>query len=335
MLGEKLNENLLLQDTFGRRFSYLRLSITDACNYRCVYCLPHGYRKPANQAEPLTISEIENVAQAFAEMGTTKIRLTGGEPTLRRDLVEIARLVSNIPGIESVGISTNGNRLKQLAPLFYGAGVDALNVSVDSLNRKRFAEITGKDELPEIIDGIEAALEAGFKKIKINAVLLGGWNEEDFQSFQEWIKIRAITVRFIELMPTGQNQELLKKHQLKGDWMRQKLLDSGWTLRNRGTTDGPAVEFEHPDFIGRMGVIAPYSTDFCSTCNRLRITSTGGLRLCLFGEGNHSVRHLLQHSSQRAELKQEVRNLLGKKEISHYLPEGRYGNNQSFSQIGG
>jgi cyclic pyranopterin phosphate synthase len=334
MLGVGANENQL-QDTFGRRFSYLRLSITDACNFRCVYCLPHGYQKPADHASPLSISEIENVVRAFAEMGTTKVRLTGGEPTLRRDLIEIMETVSSVPGIKSVGISTNGNRLKQLAPLFRRAGVDALNISIDSLNRKRFSEITGVDALPEIIEGVESALRAGFARIKINAVLLGGWNEEDFLSFQDWIKIRPITVRFIELMPTGQNQELFKKHQLKGDFMRQKLLETGWTVRQRSETDGPAAEFEHPDFVGKMGVIAPYSTDFCATCNRLRISSTGGLRLCLFGEGNHSIRHLLGSSLQREDLKNEVRALLGKKEISHYLPEGRYGNNQSFSQIGG
>jgi len=325
-----------LYDSFGRRFSYLRLSITDACNFRCVYCLPNGYqRKRGLEENYLSLSEIKNLAHAFTEMGMWKIRLTGGEPTLRKDLFEIAQALSVIPGIRKIALSTNAYRLKQIAPELLRSGISALNVSVDSLDRDKFKEITGQDRLHEVLEGIDAAFAAGFSKVKVNAVLLGEWTNEDLTPFMEWIRTREIGVRFIELMPTGQNTSLFKKGHTRGDQIRQRLLEQGWLQKSRSEGDGPAVEFEHPDYQGSVGIIAPYSKDFCSTCNRLRITSYGGLRLCLFGEGNQSLRHLLQEESQREELKRLISSLLQKKEISHYLPEGRYGNNETFSSMGG
>jgi cyclic pyranopterin phosphate synthase len=337
-----------LEDGFGRRFSYLRLSITDACNFRCTYCLPHGYQRSKNSESYLSLSEIKNLAKAFAELGMWKIRLTGGEPTLRRDLTEIARQLSGIPQIRKIALSTNGYRLKQTAKELFQSGISALNISVDSLIPEKFHAITGQNLLPDILAGIDAALVAGFPTVKINAVLLGdgkksGFNAEDFTLFQEWIRDRPVTVRFIELMPTGQTAQagssetrgFFKKHHLSGEHVREKLLLNGWTPQARGEADGPAIEFKHPNYDGSMGLIAPYSKNFCSTCNRLRVTSHGGLRLCLFGEGNHSLRHLLQEESQKEELKNLLCSVLQKKEVSHYLPEGRYGNNQTFSAMGG
>lgn len=324
-----------LEDGFGRRFSYLRLSITDACNFRCTYCLPNGYKRSKDSETYLSLSEIRNLAKAFAELGMWKIRLTGGEPTLRRDLTDIAHMLSGIPEIRKIALSTNGYQLKQTARDLLSSGISALNVSVDSLIPEKFQAITGRDILSDVLAGIDAALMAGFPTIKINAVLLGGWNEEDFSLFQEWIRNRPLTVRFIELMPTGQTASFFKKHHVSGETVRENLLRGGWIPRARQEADGPAIEFEHPDYQGSMGLIAPYSKHFCSTCNRLRVTSQGGLRLCLFGEGNHSLRHLLQQDSQKEELKDLLCSVLQKKEVSHYLPEGRYGNNQTFSAMGG
>ncbi|MEO5970612.1 MAG: GTP 3',8-cyclase MoaA [Bdellovibrionia bacterium] len=324
-----------LEDGFGRRFSYLRLSITDACNLRCTYCLPNGYKRSKDFESYLSLSEIRNLANAFAELGMWKIRLTGGEPTLRRDLTDIARMLSGIPGIRKIALSTNGYQLKQTAKALLSSGISALNISVDSLIPEKFAAITGRDILKDVLAGIDAALMEGFLNIKINAVLLGGWNEEDFSLFQEWIRDRPLTVRFIELMPTGQTAHFFKKHHVSGETIRDNLLQNGWTPRAREEGDGPAIEFKHPNYRGSMGLIAPYSKHFCSTCNRLRVTSQGGLRLCLFGEGNHSLRHLLQNEAQKEELKNLLCSILQKKEVSHYLPEGRYGINQTFSSIGG
>lgn len=323
----------VLQDSFGRRFSYLRLSITDACSFRCAYCLPNGYQRTENDF--LTLAEIRNLVAGFAELGTWKIRLTGGEPTLRRDLLEIIRAVAETPGIRRVALSTNGSRLGALVPALKSAGVRALNVSIDSLNRERFAEITGVDRLPEILEGLEAALEAGFDAVKLNAVLLKDWNDGELDGFLAYIRNRPVSVRFIELMPTGTTRELFERRHVRAEALRGKLLEQGWRPRARGEADGPADELEHPEYAGRVGLIAPYAKDFCATCNRLRITSRGELRLCLFGEGNSSIRRYLQHESQRGELQAAVAALLAKKEVSHYLPEGRFGNNQTFSAMGG
>lgn len=330
-----------LQDSFGRRFSYLRLSVTDACNFRCVYCLPNGYKRPEAGAQtraelaPLAQNEIQNLIEGFAEMGTCKVRLTGGEPTLRHDFLDIAHKVSQVPGVAKVAVSTNGFRLKQLARPLLEAGVTAVNISMDSLDRKTFADITGTDQLPQVLEGIEEALAVGFSAVKVNAVLLRGLNDLSLQEFLTWIKDKPIAVRFIELMPTGQTKAFFTEHHLSSTAIAVKLERLGWQVKARGPVDGPAVEYVHPDYLGRLGLIAPYAKDFCASCNRLRVTSLGGLRLCLFGEGNHSLRDLLQDASQREELKARVVKLLTAKEISHYLPEGHYGNNDTFSAMGG
>lgn len=324
-----------LSDSHGRHFHYLRLSVTDVCNFRCVYCLPHGYQKIPGQAEPLTVVEIGNLVAGFAELGFWKVRLTGGEPTIRQDIVEIARAVAQTPGIRKVAVSTNGYRLRELAKPFKAAGVNALNVSIDSLDRNRFQKITGQDRLPEILSGVDAAFAAGISEIKVNTVLMKDANEEDFELFLEWVREKPVSVRFIELMETGHGKEFFQRRHLSAGVLRLRLLQEGWKLRPREEGDGPAVEFVHPDFKGRVGLIAPYSEDFCASCNRLRVTSRGGLRLCLFGEKDYALRPLLQDESQREELVAAVVNVIERKEVSHFLQEGKYGNTWNLSRVGG
>jgi cyclic pyranopterin phosphate synthase len=328
-----------LIDGFGRRFSYLRLSITDACNFRCVYCLPQGYQKSDRDEHSLTLSEIRNLVQAFAELGTWKIRLTGGEPTLRRDLPEIIQVIANTTGVKKVALSTNGQMLRKLLPTLIKSGLSALNVSVDTLDPERFQKLTGSDRLKEILESIDWAIQNTSLQIKLNAVLLKStlqntW-DQDLDAFLKWIRNRPVSVRFIELMPTSQNQNLFRSQHLSAGPLQQKLRMLSWKEVLRIAGDGPALEFSHPDYQGRIGIIAPYSSDFCKSCNRLRVTNRGALRLCLFAEGEHSIRHLLQNSSQIPELKTYLSSLLNKKEVSHYLPEGRYGNNATFSAMGG
>jgi cyclic pyranopterin phosphate synthase len=330
-------QSTIIADKFGRQFSYLRLSITDACNFSCGYCLPNGYHRAPNSPEPLALPEITRLVRAFAELGTKKVRLTGGEPTLRRDLLEIAEAVSKIDGIEKVALSTNGYRLRELAGPLRMSGVTALNISVDSLDPVHFHEITKKDFLPQILDGIDHALTLGFESIKLNAVLLAKKNDDSktLQEFEAWIKTRPITVRFIELMPNESIPSYFAEHHIRSQSLRDGLMERGWSVRQRGTTDGPADEFNHPDSVGSLGLIAPYKKDFCGTCNRLRVTSFGQLRLCLFAEGEQPLRPWLQSDSQKEDLKARLIELVGRKEISHYLPEGNYGDNKTFSAIGG
>ena len=323
-----------LRDSFGRRFAYLRISVTDACNFRCTYCLPDGYKK-MHSAALLSLSEIKNLVEGFAEIGTRKVRLTGGEPTLRRDLFEIAATVSAVEGIEQVALSTNGHNLKDNAGRFQQNGISRINISIDTLDRERFSKITGVDRLPQIMAGIDECLSLGYKSVKVNAVLMRATGSDQIDAFQNWIKDRPVAVRFIELMRTSENGALFDRQHVSSEILIRRLRADGWESLERGAIDGPAIEWSHPDFKGKIGIIAPYAKDFCASCNRLRISSRAGLRLCLFGEGEHSLRHLIQDSSQRPEMQEFVRSLLFKKEISHYLPDGRVGDNRSFSMIGG
>ena len=324
-----------LQDEHGRRFSYLRLSITDACNFKCVYCLPNGYKKNQGAAEPLALSEIQNLVRGFADLGLWKVRLTGGEPTLRRDLAPIIETLREIEGISRLGLSTNGYSLARNAKVWRAAGLHAVNVSIDSLDRETFRAATGMDRLEEVVRGVEAALDAGFEAVKVNAVLLGGLNATHLTGFLDWIRTRPIAVRFIELMPTAQNQELFRQHHLKASVFRDELLAGGWLPRARTEADGPAQEFTHADYQGRIGIIAPYAQDFCHSCNRLRVTSQGLLRLCLFGNGGHSLRPYLQSPEQKPELLACIREVMKSKDASHSLQEGLYGDNSTFSAMGG
>lgn len=324
---------MTLVDGFGRSFHYLRLSVEDACNFRCLYCLPNGYHKTEAE-QPLSVAEIGRLAGAFAELGFWKVRLTGGEPTVRQDILEIARTVARTPGIRRVALSTNGYRLTELAPDLKAAGVAAVNVSVDSLKPARFAELTGKDSLADVLRGIDASLALGLET-KVNAVLMKGLNDDEFGKFVERTRERPLSVRFIELMPVADNMGFFTERHLKAETLVAWLGENGWAERARREGDGPAREFHKNGYQGSVGVIAPYAKDFCGTCNRLRVTSRGRLRLCLFSEADHSLRPLLQDDSQRGELKERVKTLLGLKEVSHYLPDGKIGNTKHFAMMGG
>jgi cyclic pyranopterin phosphate synthase len=234
-----------------------------------------------------------------------------------------------------VGLSTNGHRLRELAPALRTAGVTAVNVSVDSLDPARFGAITGSPRLGEVLEGVEAALAAGISPVKLNAVLLRGMNDEDIDGLIDWTRGSPVDVRFIELMRTGRNAELFEKRHVSGGELRLRLLRAGWRERARGPADGPAVAYGNPAHVGRVGIIAPYSEGFCANCNRLRVSSIGGLRLCLFGKGDHSLRPWLSDAGRRDELIAEIRRLIAAKPERHHLKEGDYGNTWNLAATGG
>lgn len=337
-----------LEDNFGRRFSYLRLSITDACNFRCQYCLPNSYKKTTKEPY-LSVDEIRRLVTAFTELGLWKIRLTGGEPTLRREFEEISHTISQIPGIKKIAFTTNGYRLARCAKSFYDAGLRAVNVSVDSLSPETFYKITGQNKLQLVLDGLQAAKEVGFESIKINVVLLKHFNSHNFNQsssseaeflpqlneFLNFIRNKNYDVRFIELMQTLENKAYFEKYHISATNIREKLMAQNWQLKAREIGDGPAEIWQHEEFAGRVGLIAPYSKDFCTTCNRLRVNSLGYLRLCLFGEGGIYLRPLLQHDSQKEELKTLIIKSLPVKKISHNLLHGDTGDTPHFASIGG
>ena len=323
-----------LIDPHGRSFSYLRLSITDVCNYRCQYCLPDGYQKTGAQ-EFLTPDEIGNLVGGMAELGLWKVRLTGGEPTVRKDFAEIAARVSTTPGIRRVATTTNGYRLAENARLWRDAGISAINVSVDSLNPQRFAEITGHDHLHKVLDGINEARAAGFETIKVNTVLLRGINDHELDAFLDWIRDEDLSIRFIELMETGSNKDYFARHHISGQEIKNRLMAMGWTMIERQEGAGPAQEFQHADYRGRIGIIAPYSKDFCNTCNRLRVNARGQLHLCLFGNGGHSLRDLLQDRNQRPALQNTIAGLLVQKAPTHLLHFHQSGTTPHLASLGG
>lgn len=323
-----------LEDPFGRQFPYLRLSVTDVCNFSCSYCLPNGYKKSGMDVF-LSVDEIRRLVQAFADMGTWKIRLTGGEPTVRPDFIEIAKTVSSVSGIRRLAMTTNGYKLQERAHDYYQAGIRAINVSIDSLRQETFKTITGHDRLEEILTGVRICAQAGFETIKINTVLLKGMNDGELEDFIAFVEDNAVSLRFIELMRTGDNADYFKTHHLSGNVVREKLLLRGWRLKPREEGAGPAEVYEEKSCLGTIGLIAPYSKDFCKTCNRLRISARGNLQLCLFGEGGYSLRPLLQKDDQKEELQEKVMHLLKIKKETHFLQDGLTGATPHLASIGG
>lgn len=323
-----------LTDGLGRHFSYLRLSITDQCNFRCQYCLPHGYQK-TNAIAFLTKAEIIRLAQAMAGLGIWKIRLTGGEPTVRHDFTEIVTALAQVEGIHKIATTTNGYNLARNAAIWHTAGITNLNVSVDSLSSEKFHQITGHDKLHDVLAGVTAAQETGIPAIKINTVLLKDINDNEFEDFLAWAYREPLSLRFIELMQTGDNLDYFKRHHLRADILRERLEQSGWTIQPRTVDAGPATVYTHPDYHGTIGLIAPYAKDFCTNCNRLRVTARGDLRLCLFGELSHSLRDLLQDDDQIDALQTRICRLLPIKKPAHFLHEGLTGLTPHLASLGG
>lgn len=324
-----------LSDAHGRRFEYLRLSLTDVCNFRCTYCLPHGYRKQAGAAAELSVDEVRRLVTAFAQLGLWKVRLTGGEPSLRGELLDIARAVAAVPGIAKLAMTTNGYRLAERAGDYAAAGIGALNVSVDSLDPQRFAAITGHDRLGEVLAGIAAARAAGIASVKLNSVLMRGINEGELDRFIAFVTEHDLSLRFIEVMRTNDNPEFFAQRHLAGAEISRQLEALGWTALPRSAGAGPAIEYAPPAGPGRIGIIAPYAKDFCASCNRLRVSARGKLHLCLFGDFGIDLRPLLQADSQLDELVARIRSLTATKAPAHRLHLGDSGATPHLASIGG
>ena len=328
----------ILKDSFGRKFPYIRLSISDVCNFKCGYCLPDGYKiDKSDNRTFVNTEEIKRLARALSELGVSKIRLTGGEPTIRKDFFEIIKIIKENSGIKKTVITTNGYKLDKIANDIKNSGLDGVNISIDSLDPKTFKKITGHDRLEEILRGIKNLQKLNFKNIKINAVLLKGINdtEQDFDSWAQFIKNNEIDFRYIELMQTGDNLDYFNKYHVPSKKFMNYLNNNNWIIQTFGKDAGPAKNYLNPKFKGKFGVIAPYSKDFCKSCNRLRITAKGDLRLCLFGNTGINIRHLMQKDNQIEELKDLILKQLNFKKESHYLEIGETGLTKNLSTTGG
>ena len=327
-----------LKDSFGRTFPYIRLSITDVCNFKCGYCLPNGYQiDKSDNRKFLHLDEIRRLAKALSELGVNKIRLTGGEPTVRKDFFDIVKTIKENSGIKKTVITTNGYQLDKIAHKIKESGLDGINISIDSLNRETFKRVTSHDRLDEILRGIKVLQNLNFKNIKINAVLLKGINdsENDFNQWSNFIQENKIDFRYIELMQTGDNLDYFRKYHVPATKFTDYLNKNNWIIQTFGRDAGPAKNYLNPKFKGKFGIIAPYSKDFCKTCNRLRITAKGDLRLCLFGNTGINIRHLMQKDEQLKELKDLILKQLNFKKESHYLELGETGLTKNLSTTGG
>ncbi len=324
-----------LVDRFRREYYYLRLSVTDVCNFRCNYCLPDGYRPETHKPSFLSLSEIARVVSAFAELGTQKIRITGGEPTLRKDFLAIIEAIRRQQEIQHIALTTNGFRMAKDVADWKAAGITSINVSVDSLNPRMFHSITGVNKFDDVMRGIERAFAVGYQKIKVNSVLMKSLNDKEFDAFLTWIKDKPIQMRFIELMQTGDMDRFFHQYHLSGQVLADKLQRAGWQLQQRTHLDGPAKVFRHPDYVGEIGLIMPYEKNFCASCNRLRVSAKGKLHLCLFGEAGIELRDLLQSDGQQALLQARIFAALQGKREHHFLHQGDSGVRNHLASIGG
>lgn len=323
-----------MADGFGRRFHYLRLSVTEVCNFSCTYCLPNGWKK-TGPLSFLTVEEIGRLVAGFSDLGLSKVRLTGGEPTVRKDFSAIIQTVAAAPGVAKVAMTTNGWNLARHAADWRASGLSHINVSIDSIDPETFHRITGHDKLNQVLTGLDLALAEGFSAVKVNAVLLRETAEAGFDGWARFVRDRPVSVRFIELMKTADNDDYFARHHVKAESLRIWLEQNGWTPMQRAFDAGPALEYRHPDHAGAIGLIAPYAPGFCDSCNRLRVTARGKLRLCLFGDGGVDLRDLLQSDEDRDVLAQRIISSLGGKSAGHSLAAGRSGDLRNLAQLGG
>ena len=320
-------------DPTQRKLTYLRLSITEFCNFSCNYCLPDGFVGKRSRSE-LSLEEISNLVSGFAAMGIKKVRLTGGEPTVRADLPEIIKRCKAVPGINKVALTTNGYKLAKHLEDWRAAGLDQINLSIDTFNADEFAAITGMNLLPQIMADLDTALDMGAFSIKLNATLNDSTWRTVLCDALEIVRTKPLTFRFIELMQTTHNTDLFFAEHARSEALKDQLVQAGWQSTARRETDGPAIEYTHPDFAGRIGIIAPYAPGFCESCNRLRVSSEGKLHLCLFDSANFDLRPLLQ-SDCADELRARIGELIQVKPAEHHLKTGNSGLMHNLSLIGG
>ena len=330
------HSSLNLVDNFHRQLSYLRLSITDFCNFRCDYCLPNGYtanagKRPDNE---LSVSEIDVLIQAFAKLGTTKVRLTGGEPSIRQDLPRIIELAKQTQGIQTVAVSSNGYRLAKHLSDWQTAGLNQLNISIDSFDPTIFKQITGFDILPTLLQDIDTLLATTDIKLKLNGILMADTAFDNLQSVLSFVKNRPVTYRFIEFMQTSDNKALFFAQHSSGQRIKDFLLENGWQSQRRASDAGPAIEYRHADYVGGIGLIEPYAPQFCDSCNRLRVSSQGKVHLCLFDNGSYDVRAFLANGDVDG-LVHALQSLMPIKPEHHLLKQNDSGIMANLSMIGG
>jgi cyclic pyranopterin phosphate synthase len=325
-----------LVDAYGRVHSDLRISVTDRCNLRCVYCMPEEGMTFLNRGELLSFEEITRVASVARDLGVTSVRLTGGEPLVRRGLVDLVAMISAL-GFDDIALTTNGIRLAESAEQLKAAGLTRVNISCDSLRPERFASIRRRGELSKVLEAMDAAEAVGLTPLKVNVVLLRGDNDDEIVDFADFARTTGRIVRFIEFMPLD----------AQGDWERERLvtgrevfatINERWPLQalEGPSRIAPAERYRFADGVGEIGLISSVSEPFCGTCNRLRLTAEGSVRNCLFSDDEMSVRDVLRRGEGDDEVAALLRRAVWAKFPGHAINEvGFLAPRRSMSMIGG
>lgn len=326
-----------LTDAFNRPITYLRISVTDKCNLRCVYCMPEQGLQWLARRDLLSYEEIAALVRAAASVGVRRLRLTGGEPLVRRDLGRLVDLLASIDGIEEIALSTNGLLLAEQAQTLARAGLRRVNISLDTLRPDRFQQIARRSGLDRVLAGIEAAIESGLEPLKINCVVMRGRNDDEIEAFAEWSRSRRVFVRFIEVMPVHENRGTQEGEYIAAAEILSRIEASGDLLPVTGPGgNGPARYFAFAGAAGAVGVISPLSHDYCDRCNRVRLTADGRLRLCLFGDHEIDLRTPLRAGAALEDIAGLLRSAMAIKPERHHLRVGETASRmRAFSEIGG
>ncbi len=329
-----------LTDSYRRPIRDLRVSLTDRCNFRCFYCLPHGEPPIAPKEQMLSYEEIEYVCEIFVDLGIEKIRLTGGEPMMRRDIETMIRKLAKLKfvGLKDLALTTNGYFLPDRAQSLKDAGLDRVTISLDSLKREVFKEMTGVDVLDRVLAGIEAAKRAGLEPIKINAVIVRGHNEDEVADFAAFAREHDVKMRFIEFMPLDSGHEWSREMVVSGREIRERI-NERFPLApidvERGSETSSRYRFAD-GAPGEIGIIAPVTEPFCGACSRIRLTADGQIRTCLFSTVEHSLRDVIRTGANREEIADYIEAVVMKKEPRHFINDpGFVAPSRTMSFIGG
>lgn len=330
----------MLKDSYKRPIRDLRVSLTDRCNFRCFYCLPHGEPPIAPKEQMLSFEEIDYVCEIFVALGIEKLRLTGGEPMLRRDIETIIQKLARLKtsGLRDLALTTNGYYLPDRAQSLKDAGLDRVTISLDSLKRDVFKRMTGVDVLDKVLAGIDAAKKAGLEPIKINAVIVRGHNEDEVADFAAFARDYDVKMRFIEFMPLDSGHEWAREDVVSGKEIRDRISERFPLVRvdvARGSDTSSRYRFAD-GAPGEIGIIAPVTEPFCGACSRIRLTADGQIRTCLFSTVEHSLRDVVRSGASRAEIIEYIHSVIMKKEPRHFINDpGFVAPSRTMSFIGG
>lgn len=328
-----------MKDSYGRQIRDLRVSVTDRCNFRCFYCLPNGEPPLARKDKVLTYEELEYISEIFVSLGIEKIRLTGGEPLLRKDIETLVAKISRLkPNLKDLALTTNGFSLPERAAKLKRLGLDRVTISLDSLQREKFKEITGVDKLPDVLRAIEAAKEADLNPVRVNAVIVRAWNDDEIVELARFARETAISMRFIEFMPLDSGHEWRREQVVSGREIRDTISAAfPLVLKQNSRGAETAWRFEFADgAAGEIGIIAPVTEMFCGACSRIRLTADGQIRTCLFSTREHNLRDVVRGGASRAEIVEFIESVIWQKEPRHFINETKFAPaSRSMSFIGG